>query len=169
MIVAALRDLQIGVVLRRGKDAAALLDRRLNVAVFLNALRTVQQLLDRADHVIVRASAEHAVHLRQLLEDLLLIPLREAAGHKNFSDASLRLELCHGEDIVDGLRFGRLDKAAGVDDHDVRARRLRQDVIARLLEQEKHLLRVYLIFRTAKADHADRLTHSISSRSSPSR
>ena len=67
VIVAALRDLQVRILPRRCKDAPALLNRRLNVAVFLKTLAAREKLLDGADHVVVRAGAEHTVYLGQFL------------------------------------------------------------------------------------------------------
>ena len=46
--------------------------------------------------------------------------LRKTAGDQDLLDPALRLELRHGENVVDGLGLCGLDKAAGVDDDELR-------------------------------------------------
>ena len=120
-IVAALGDLDVGIVLRRREHAPGLVCRGIDVAELADGLAAVQQAVRHGDDVVIAACAEHAVDLRHLLQDLVLIALRQAACHEQSADAALLLQRAHGENVVDGLALGRVDKAAGVDDHEIRA------------------------------------------------
>ena len=89
-----------------------------------------------------------------------MIALREAAGDKDLPDHPRRFQLPHGEDIVDRLTLGGVNKAAGIDDHNIRTLNGGQNLIARLAEEVHHLLRIDLIFGTAEGDHPDAFAHN---------
>ena len=103
------------------------------------------------DNVVIRARAKHAVDLRHLVHDLLLIALRETAGDEDLPDTALLFERAHRQNMVDGLFLGRIDETAGVDDHQLRPIGIRQNFISGLPQQIEHLLGVDLIFGTTGA------------------
>ena len=122
----------------------------------------VKQLMADRDDVAVLAKADHAVHLRHLCLNLVLIAFCQAAGNQNLLNDALLLEFAAGEDRFNGLLLCRVDKAAGVDDDEVGV----FDVVRNLkivLQLCEHQLRVHLILRAAESDHAD-FFHSISSK-----
>ena len=160
MVVAALGDLQIGIILRRGQDTAILRLVCIDIVEALVAF-AAQHLPDRVGNVKVGAGAKHAVDLRHFLQDLLLIALRKTAGDQDLLDPALRLELRHGENVVDGLGLCGLDKAAGVDDDELRTVGVGADLIPCLPQQPEHMLGIDLIFGAAKRDHAYRVGHGM--------
>ena len=162
VVVAALRDAQIRVVLGRGQNALGLGQVRVDVAELRDHLAG-EDFPDRRNDVIIRARAKHAVYLRHFLHDLHLIALGKTSGHKDLPDSIFLFELAHRQNVVDGFRLCVFNKAAGVDDHQIRAVRVGQNLIARHAQQKQHLLGVDLIFGAAEADHANCLAHSISS------
>ena len=173
MIIAALGNFQIGVIFRRCEDPAIFRLVGIDIVETLVALAG-QHLPDRVRNIVIRARAKHAVDLRQLLQNFFLIALGQAAGHKYLLDPPFRLELRHSQNVVNGLRLCRLDKAAGVDNDELRAVRVGADLVTCLPKQPEHVLGVDLIFGAAKRDHADRMGHDmsssvISSSSSPTR
>ena len=54
-----------------------------------------------------------------LLNDLLLVALSQAAGHNDLEVRIFLLVLAGHQDILDSFGFGGLDEAAGVDDDNV--------------------------------------------------
>ena len=74
LIVAALGDLQVGIVLGGGQHTAALQLRGVNVTEIIN-LFALHQLFDGRDDLGIAAGTQDAVHLGHLLEIFLLIPL----------------------------------------------------------------------------------------------
>ena len=146
-------------MLRRREHAPGLVCRGVDVAELADGLAAVQQAVRHGDDVVIAARAEHAVDLRHLLQDLVLIALRQAACHEQSADAALLLQRAHGENVVDGLALGRVDKAAGVDDHEIRAVHILLQGVACLLQAIEHLFCVDLIFGTAKGDHSHSFAH----------
>ena len=134
IVVTALGDLEIGILLRRRQDAARLVQRDADVIEALIFL-PVQDLLRRVDNVVIRARAEHAVDLRHLVHDLLLIALGQTAGDEDLPDTALLFERAHRQNMVDGLFLGRIDEAAGVDNHQLRSIGIRQNFISGLPQQ----------------------------------
>ena len=74
VVVAALGDLQVGVVVRCGQDAAGFAHRRVDVSEFADGL-AAQQPLHNRDNIVIAARAEHAVYLRHFAQDFVLIAL----------------------------------------------------------------------------------------------
>lgn len=173
MVIAALGNFQIGVIFRRCEDPAIFRLVGVNIVEALVALAG-QHLPDRVRNIVIRARAKHAVNLRQLLQNFLLIALGETAGDEDFLDSSLCFQLRHGQNVVNGLCLCGFNEAAGVDNDEFRTVGVWADLIARLPQQPEHMLGVDLIFGAAKRDHADRMGHDmsssvISSSSSPTR
>ena len=78
-VVTALGDFQEGVVLRGGDHPAGFLLRGIDGAKILH-IPIFQQGLDGGHDFRIAAGAQNAVHLGQLLENVPLIPLGQAAG-----------------------------------------------------------------------------------------
>jgi hypothetical protein len=106
------------------------------------ALPTLHHLLQGGHDVAEAAGAHDAVDFRQLLQNVRLIALTQAAGDQDLPDLPLLLQLGGGQNGVDGLAFGAVDEAAGVDDHHVAAGAVLLDGDARLQAQGHHLLGV---------------------------
>ena len=115
----------------RGQDASPVLGGGVDVAQVAGPQAGASHhLVNGGADVPVAAGAQDAVHLRQLVQNVLLVPLGHAAGDQDLLDPALRLELRHGENVVDGLALGRVDKAAGVHHHHVGPLRLCLDGVA---------------------------------------
>ena len=86
----------------RGEHAVKLLDGTVDVG---EAARTLSghQLAQGGDDVAVAAGAHHAVDLRKLVENLLLIALGKTSRDEDFAEPAVRLELRHRQNGVDGL------------------------------------------------------------------
>ena len=151
MVIAALGDAQIGVVLGGGQHPVELVDPAVDAGKAAG-VAAAHQFLQRRHDLAVAAGTHDAVYLRQLRQNLLLVALGEAAGDQNFPHLPLRLQLRRGEDGVDGLLLGAVDKAAGVDDHHVGAGRLLLQGMPRVAAQRHHLLGIHQILGTAKGN-----------------
>ena len=148
-VVAALGDAEVGEVFGRGQHPVKLVDHAVDVAEAAGRAAG-DDLLQRRDDLAVAARAHDAVHLRQLVQDLLLIALGEAAGDEDLAHQPLLLQRRHGEDGVDGLLLGAVDEAAGVDDHHVRAGVFSLQGVPGVPAQGHHLLGVDQVLGTAK-------------------
>ena len=164
VVVAALGDLDKGIMPGGGQDSAGLLLRRINGTEFADRIIRKKCLNGRNDFRIA-SGAEKAVHLGHFLQDLLLIPLGQAAGHQNFSDFPLRLQGPRHQDVVNCLGFRRIDESAGVDDHHIAAHNVAADGMSGLLHAIHHSLAVHLILGTAKGNKTY-IRHDYSSRKS---
>ena len=141
-------------MLRGGDDPAGLLLRGIDGAVVRHFL-LVQQRLNGGDDLRVAAGAQNPVHLGQLLLNVPLIPLGQAAGDQDFPHQTLLFQGGGSQDIVDGLGFGRVDKAAGVDDHHVASHDVLLDGVSGFLNPVHHPLAVHLILGTAKGNESN--------------
>ena len=136
---------------RRGQHPVELVDHPVDVGKAPG--RAASHHLGKRRHdLTVAAGAHDAVHLRQLVQYLLLVALGETARHQNFAHLTGAFQLRHGENGVDGLLLGAVDKPAGVDDHGIRARRLLQQRMPRVAAQRHHLLGIHQILGTAKGN-----------------
>ena len=86
------------------------------------------------------------------IEQRFLLPLGQAAGDDHAAELALALELEHLVDRGERLVPGRLDEAAGVDDDEVGALRLVDQLVAVELQQAEHPLAVDEVLRAAEAD-----------------
>ena len=103
----------------------------------------------------VGADADHGVHLGNFLNDLLLVALGQAAGDNHLEVGVFLLVLAGHEDVLDGLRLGRLNKAAGVDDDDIGLGRVAHGGVAVLDEGMAENIGIHLIFRAAEGDNGN--------------
>ena len=150
-VVAALRDAQVGIVPRRGQHPVELVDHPVDIGKAPG--RTASHHLGKRRHdLTVAAGAHDAVHLRQLVQYLLLVPLGQAPRHQYLAHLPLGLQRCHGQYGVDRLLLGTVDKPAGVDDHSVCTGGCLQQRMPRIAAQGHHLLCVHQILGTAKGN-----------------
>jgi hypothetical protein len=96
--------------------------------------------------------AEHEVHLRKQLEQLIPVALREASCHDQSAAATDLLPLCHFQNRLQGLLRGRLYERAGVHDNEVRFIGLRNRKITGPMQTTQDDFAIYPIFRTSQAD-----------------
>ena len=96
------------------------------------------------------SGANNGVNFRNVLLDFVAITLDEAARDDELAGVALSLEASHLEDGVDRLLFGRVDKAAGVDDEDLGIFGTRSQVCAGAVEQAHHDLGVDEVLGTPR-------------------
>ena len=151
-VVAALADLHVGEP-GRGRQHArqrVVVDPGGQVGPRLVARGGVAR--HRAQDLGDLARAERRVDLRDLLAQLGVVALREAAGHDEaFRPADLLLAR-HLEDRVDGLLLGPVDERAGVDDDHVRLPGVGHELVAGALEPPEHHLAVDEVLGAPEAD-----------------
>ena len=95
-VVAALGDAQIRIPWGCGEDARAALLAVVDIAHVTGAQRLrAHHLVDGKGNVAVAAGAEHRVDLRQLMEHIVLVALRHAAGDDDLFELALVFELRH--------------------------------------------------------------------------
>ena len=152
VVVTALGDAQIGIPWRRGQDALAALVGSVNVADVAGPQSLLHNLHNGPGNITVAAGSQDAIHLRQLLQHVVLIPLCHAASDQNFLDLARFFQLGHLQNVVNGLLTGGGQKAAGIDHHHVAAFGGCLNVIARSLTGCHHLLAVHLVLGTAQGD-----------------
>lgn len=106
MMVAALGDLQIGVVARRQLDA--LWRNEINQQIV--GLRRRRVFVDRLQHCLILLRASHTQYVRMYGTDHMLISA-ETTGDDDFTVRVQRFT-----DRLEGLLFSCVDKAASIDD-----------------------------------------------------
>ena len=148
---AALGNAQIGDVGGGRQHAGQLLHRAVDVTE-VGAVLAGHHLLHGGHNVAIVGGAHHAVDLRQFRPHFVPVALAQTAGHQNFLHLARRFQLGGGEDRLNGLRLGAVDKAAGVDDHHVAAVDVLLHGHACLQAHGHHLLRVDAVFVAAKGD-----------------
>ena len=148
-VIAAFRNFNERIVLRSGDDTSGFLLRCINGAKFRNSL-LIQQRLNGRDNLRIASRPQNTVYFRHFRQDLVLIPLGQTAGDQNLSHLALCFQRGSLQNVVDGLCLGRIDKAAGVDDHHVTAHNVLFDRVARFPDTVHHPFAVHLVLGTAK-------------------
>ena len=149
VVIAPLGDAEVCVVGRCGAKAGKLVDGSMDAAKA--ARHTARHRpLDGGDDLGVASGAEDAVDFGHFLDNLILIALREAAGDEDLFDRSLLLPARGLQNRVDRLFFGAVDKAAGVDNDDLRVRRVIRERMSGVADERHHLLGVDEVFRAAE-------------------
>ena len=145
----SLGDLQVGGVGGGGGDARPVLLRVVDIPEAVGRAPG-HQLLQGGDDLGVAAGAHDAVHLGQLLHQLVLIALGQAAGDQQLAQLPLLFQLGQLQDILNGLALGGVDKAAGVEHRRVRPLGLGGDLMPGASDQCHHLLGVHQILGAAQ-------------------
>ena len=109
--------------------------------------------------IVVCADANERVNLRDFIEHLLLITLRETACHHKALDRAILFQLRHLKDAVDCLALCILNKAAGVHDHEIRIIGIVREQEACILKLCEHDFRIHLVFGAAEGYHSDFIGH----------
>ena len=152
--VAAFGDLQKGEVPRRDPQPVAIVQRprrgRLKHRPLL--VQPADQPIGHLGHLLAAEDAHQVVDLGQRLQQLFLLALGQAAGDDHAADVPLALQLEHLVDRGVRLVAGPLDEAAGVDDDEIGAGRLADQLVAVELQQAEHPLAVDQILGAAEAD-----------------
>ncbi|CAN4045389.1 TRAP transporter small permease, partial [Dysosmobacter welbionis] len=157
---APLGDAEVGIPGGRGQDASPVLGGGVDAAQVAGPqARGPHHLVDGGADIAVAAGAQNAVHLRQLVQNVLLVPLGHAAGDQDLLYLVGPLQLRHLQNVVDGLLAGGLQEAAGVHHHHVGPLRLRLDGVAGGLDRGHHLLAVHLILGAAQGDKGNVVWH----------
>ena len=106
--------------------------------------------IHRVQDPVKGCCAEHLVHLRDLIQDLLPVPLGQTAGY----DQRLRLPafpvLRHLQDVLDALFHGVMDEAAGIDDDHIGLCLIIRHLIASRCQKTQHGFRVRQVLITSE-------------------
>ena len=82
-------------------------------------MNATQRLLAHLNNICIGTDTNDGVHLRNLLHHLVLVALSQAACDHNGRDHAGGLILGHLQDGLNGLSLSVLNKATGVNDHQV--------------------------------------------------
>ena len=151
-MIAALGDLDIGGIVWRRPQT-----RRLGIVDGLilacnQESPPFQSLLNNLHDAAPCACTDDGIRLGDLIKQLLSIALPEAACHNQASTTPRLLIVRHAEHRCDGFFLRGLDEGAGVDDQDIRLRRLIGDLNPVLLHDAEHDLRINEILCTTETD-----------------
>ncbi len=150
-MVAALGDLHVGEVARRGQHA------RREVVVEVRLRRRgarLQPLASRHD-IVELVGADDGIHFGEFLEDVAAVPLHQATRHDQAAGAAGFLVRGHLQDGIDGLLLGRVDEAAGVDHQHVGVAGMRRQLVAAGHQLAHHDFAIDEVFGTTQADETD--------------
>ena len=95
---------------------------------------------------------DNSIRLGNLIKELLPVTLTEAARHNETAAASRFLVIRHAKNRCNGLFLRGLDECAGVDNQDIRLRRLIGDLNAMLPHNAEHDLRINEVLCTTETD-----------------
>ena len=160
---AAFADPDIGGIRRRGEHAAVFA-----VAEVVRAGADgrgglpFQRFADHGGQLPVLVDAEEDIDLREFLQEVLFIPLDQAAGDHQQAALSGLLELRHFEDRVDGFFLGGVDEAAGIDHEDVGFFGPGGEDKAVLLQQAEGGLGIHPVLVAAEGNDAYGICHRYS-------
>ena len=146
-VVAALGNLQVGVVRRR--QAQALRRQQVDIGIVLARGRRRQVLLYRGDDLGVGMGSGHRQHARVAIQNLAGVGA-QAAGDDDLAVLGQRLA-----DGVERLLPGLVDEAAGVDHHQIRAGVAVGQRIAAAAQLGQDAFGIHQRLGTAKADKTD--------------
>ena len=107
------------------------------------------------DNIVKAPRAENRVDLGQFFRELLTVALGQTSRRDDGLELARFFQLHKLQDLGNGLRLGRFDKAAGVDDPYVGLFRVLDLHHARGGEVEEHAFAVNLVFGAAKGDQVD--------------
>ena len=150
VIVAALSDPQIGIPRWCGQNALTALVGRVDIPQMAGFFALFHHLGNGRGNIIIAAGTQQAVHLRQLLKNILFITLGHAAGDQDLLHLTRLFQFCHLQNILDGFLTGGRQKSTGIHHHHVAALRLGLDGVTCFRTQGHHLLAVHLILGAAK-------------------
>ena len=141
----------------RGRDNARSAELHIALgAVALDLVRTVgTEAADDGGQRGVGANADNGIDLGDLLNDLLLVALSQAAGHNDLEVRILLLVLAGHQDILDSFSLSGLDEAAGVDDDNVSLGGVSHGSVAVLDEGVAEYVGVDLVLRAAEGDNGN--------------
>ena len=140
MLVAALRDLQVGKMSACGHKPLGIRQGQGVDVLDPDAAFSLQCLLYGIHDLVVRCGAQHFVHFRYLLQDLLLVSLGQAAGDNKRLQSACLFVFCHLQDGLDALLLGIMDETAGVDDDHISPGLIVRHLVALVCQQADHNL-----------------------------
>ena len=149
-VVAALRDLDVGIVARRGEHAR----RQIVIQIGHGAIRHRRPVTGGHDFFQL-VGADHGVHFGNVAADLIAVALHQATRHHQSFEAAGLLELSHFENGLDRFLLGGVDETARVDDDDLGVLRIRSQLPAVRGELPHHDFGVHQILGAAQADKTD--------------
>lgn len=114
-------------------------------------------LLQRTRHNLrnpaVGADTHHGVYFGHIPQNFFPVALRQTPRNHQRTDASFFFELSQLQNFLNGLRFGALNEAAGVDDGNVRHSRVFNQPVTRVRQITQHHFRIHLVLRAAETHH----------------
>ena len=151
MVVAALRNFQIGGISRCEQDAPALHLSLINLAeIAVHRARHLHDCAHRVDDIGITACAEHSINLRHFLGDLLRIALHQTAGDNQCLELSAFFQLRCFQNGLNGFLLCGFDKAAGIDDRNIRICDIIDNRNAGFCKLCQHVFAVHKILGTAQ-------------------
>ncbi len=99
--------------------------------------------------------ADHGIHFRHILADLVAIALHQAAGHDQLARIAGDFVLGHLQDGVDRFLLGFIDERAGVHHQDVRRLGTVRNLRPGPVKQAHHDLAVDQVFGATQAYKAN--------------
>ena len=105
-------------------------------------------------YLVQFAGANHCVHLRNVLLDLMPVALHQAAGDDELLGPAALFEARHLQNRVDRLLLGAVDERAGVHHDDIGVLRPARNLRAGGGEHPHHYLAVNQVLRAAEAYEA---------------
>ena len=152
VLVAALSDLQVGKVPARRHQPLCIRQRQRVDIRQHDRVFPCKRRVHRVQNPVICRRPQHFIHLRDLIQDLLPVPLRQAACDDERPGLSLFLIFRHLKDVLDTLFLGVMDKAAGVDDDDVRLCLIIRHLISPRRKQAEHHLCVHQVLVAPEGD-----------------
>ena len=116
-------------------------------------------LFDGRGEIRVLIHTQEQINLRDFLQQILRIALREAAGDHQQAAAAGFLILRHIEDRIDRLLLGGIDKPAGVHEEDVRLLGIFRQDKAFFRQQPQGCFGIHAVFVAAEGNGAYRICH----------
>ena len=150
-MIAALGDLHVGEVLRRGEHAR----RQVVIEVGLERIGVGLQPFADGHDAVEFVGADQGVDFGHFCADVAAIAFHQAAGDDQLLGAADLLVLGHLQDGVDRFLFGGIDETAGVDDQDIGLIGMRGEFVAPGDELPHHDFTIDEVFGTAQTDETD--------------
>ena len=155
-VVAAFGNFQVSIVARRADNTGtAQLHIAFGAIAFHLARAVGGQALHNGGQSGVGANAHNGVHFRHFAHNLGFIALSQAAGHDHLQVGVLLLILAGHQNVFNGFLFSGLDKAAGVDNNNVRLFGVRNRLVARLDQRVAEYISIDLVFGASKGNNCN--------------
>ena len=150
MFIAALSDLQVFITASGCHNSFMFTFRHPVQIIKKSCLFSGTRGIYRLFNFIIAAGSDNGVYLRNFLQNFFLVALCHTAGdNQRLTDAVL-LHAGQIQNSLNALFFGRINKAAGIDDNNIRLRLVVRHGKASAGQFSQHMLRIHQIFVASK-------------------